>query len=186
MHKTIEIRTQRVLLRNWKPSDLIPFAELNSDPRVTAFLRGPMSREESDAMVDRLQAHIHEHGFGFLALEIPGRTPFAGFVGLARAEFESDFTPCIQIAWRLLPAHWGHGYATEAARACLDHAFGPLGEKDVVSFAWENNHRSRKVMERLNMTHDPAEDFLHPRLAPEHPLRRHVLYRLRAADHSAG
>ena len=78
MHKTIEIRAQRVLLRNWKPSDLIPFAELNSDPRVTAFLRGPMSREESDAMVDRLQAHIDEHGFGFLALEIPGRTPFAG------------------------------------------------------------------------------------------------------------
>ncbi|MCH2160833.1 MAG: GNAT family N-acetyltransferase [Phycisphaerales bacterium] len=185
MQKTVEIHTKRVLLRNWKPSDKLPFATLNADPRVTAFLRGPLSRAESDEKVDRMSRHIREHGFGFLAMEIPGRTPFAGFVGLARADFEAPFTPCIEIGWRLLPDHWGHGYATEAARACLDFAFGPLGETEVVSFTSETNLRSRKVMEKLGMTHDPGENFLHPNLPPEHPLRPHVLHRIKASDHSS-
>ena len=185
MPNSIEILSRRLRLRNWLPSAKPPFAELNADPRVTPFLRGPMSREESDAMADRLSEHVNEHGYGFLAMEIPGRTPFAGFVGLARAEFEASFTPCVQIDWRLLPAYWGHGYATEGALASLDFAFGELGLTKVVSFTSVNNERSRRVMERIGMQHDPAEDFLHPKLDPEHPLRPHVLYRITASEHSS-
>lgn len=185
MPDSIEILTSRLRLRNWCPADKPPFAELNADSRVTPFLRGPMSRDESNAMADRLAEHIRAHGFGFMAMEIPGRTTFAGFVGLAHTRFEAPFTPCIQVGWRLLPAHWGHGFATEGALASLDVAFGELGLDEVVSFTSVNNERSRRVMDRIGMRHDPSDDFLHPRLDPGHPLRPHVLYRITASEHSS-
>ena len=144
-----------------------------------------MSRDESDAMADRQAEHIRAHGFGFMAMENPGRTPFAGFVGIAQSRFEAPFAPCIQVGWRVLPAHWGHGFTTEGGLASLDLAFGGLGINEVVSFTSVNNGRSRRVMDRIGMRHDPSDDFLHPRLDPGHPLRPHVLYRITASEHSS-
>jgi RimJ/RimL family protein N-acetyltransferase len=174
-----ELRTDRLYLRRWLASDRPPFARLNADPRVAEFLRGPLSCQESDAMADRIEAHFERHGFGLWAVEVPGVTPFAGFIGLAVPRFEAAFTPCIEVGWRLDAAHWNQGYATEGARAALDFGFRWLQAEEIVSFTTSANVRSRRVMEKLGMTRSADDDFDHPLLPEGHPLRRHVLYRLR-------
>jgi RimJ/RimL family protein N-acetyltransferase len=131
-------------------------------------------------MVDRIGAHFGEHGFGLWAIELPGVAPFIGFAGLTWARFSAPFTPCVEVGWRLAFEHWGHGYATEAARLALGYGFGTLALSEVVSFTSATNLRSRAVMERLGMRRDPAEDFDYPSFPEGHPLRRHVLYRLSA------
>jgi RimJ/RimL family protein N-acetyltransferase len=173
-----ELRTERLYLRRWQPSDRAPFAKLNADPRVVEFLRGPLSPQESDASVERIETHFEQHGFGLWAVEIPGITPFAGFIGLSIPRFEAPFTPCVEIGWRLDAEHWNRGYATEGARAALEFGFTSLQLKEIVSFTTARNVRSRRVMEKLGMTRSPGDDFDHPLLPEGHPLRRHVLYRL--------
>jgi RimJ/RimL family protein N-acetyltransferase len=174
-----EIRTERLLLRRWRPDDLAPFAAMNADPRVTEFLPTPLSREESDAWVARAEAHFERHGFGLWAAEIFGVAPFAGFIGLSTPRFDAPFQPCVEIGWRLAPAHWGRGFATEGARAVLAFGFDVLRLAEIVSFTVPANARSRRVMEKIGMTRNPADDFDHPLLPEGHPLRRHVLYRIR-------
>lgn len=177
----LELRTERLLLRRWRPDDRAPFAALNADPRVTEFLPGALSRAASDALAERIEAHFGEQGFGPWAVEVPGEIPFAGFVGLGVPAFTAPFTPCVEVLWRLAPACWGRGYATEGARAALAFGFTHAGLAEIVSFTVPANLRSRAVMERLGMTRDPADDFDHPVLPDGHPLRRHVLYRTRRA-----
>jgi RimJ/RimL family protein N-acetyltransferase len=179
MTPPLEIRTERLLLRSWRSSDREPFAKLNADPKVVEFLPKLLSREESDAMADRIEARFGERGFGLWAVEIPGVRPFAGYVGLSVPGFEAHFTPCIEIGWRLAAEYWGQGYATEGAKAALDFGFRWLGFEEIVSFTTVANIRSRRVMEKIGMTHSSSEDFDHPVLAEGHPLRRHVLYRVR-------
>ncbi len=173
-----ELRTDRLWLRRWLPDDRVPFARLNADPLVVEFLPGTLSRAESDTMADRVEAHFQKHGFGLWAVEIPGVTRFAGFVGLSIPRFESHFTPCIEIGWRLDAEHWNRGYATEGARAALAFGFQSLQVEEIVSFTVPGNVRSRRVMEKIGMTHSANDDFDHPALPAGHPLRRHVLYRL--------
>ncbi len=178
----LDIRTARLWLRPWRDEDVESFAALNADPRVMEHFPAPYTRQETDAMVARIRAHFGEHGWGLWAVEVPGVAPFIGFVGLSTVTFTAPFIPAVEVAWRLSAASWGHGYATEGARAALDMAFRRLGLSEVVSFTVPANVRSRRVMERLGMRHFPAEDFEHPRLPEGHPLRRHVLYRLRASE----
>lgn len=173
-----ELRTRRLHLRRWRDEDCDAFAALNADPRVNEFLPGPLTREQSDAVAARIARHIEEHGYGLWAVEAPGVTPFAGFVGLTAPRFEAHFTPCVEIGWRLAAEYWGRGYATEAARAALRFGFETLGLSEIVSFTVPDNARSRRVMEKIGMTHDPAADFEHPSLPEGHRLRRHVLYRV--------
>jgi ribosomal-protein-alanine N-acetyltransferase len=168
----------RICLRRWRDEDREPFAAMNSDARVMEFFRSSLTRGESDAMADRIEQHFGEHGFGLWAVEIRDVAPFIGFAGLAIARFRAPFTPCVEVGWRLAFAHWGQGYATQAARLALGYGFGTLALSDVVSFTSATNHRSRAVMERLGMRRDPAEDFDYPSFPEGHPLRRHVLYRL--------
>jgi RimJ/RimL family protein N-acetyltransferase len=171
----------RICLRRWRDGDREAFAAMNSDARVMEFFRSPLSRVESDAMVDGIEAHFSKHDFGLWAIEVPGVAPFIGFAGLAvqaAPPFSARFTPCVEVGWRLAFAHWGHGYATQAARLALGYGFGTLALPQVVSFTSATNHRSRAVMERIGMHRDPADDFDNPRLPEGHPLRRHVLYRL--------
>jgi ribosomal-protein-alanine N-acetyltransferase len=177
------LRTPRLELRRWRPSDREPFAAMNADPVVMTHFPATQTRAESDALADAIEAHFVVRGFGLYAVEIPGVVPFAGFVGLNVPTFTAAFTPCVEIGWRLAAAHWGHGYATEAGRAVLDQAWSVLGLAEVVSFTTVGNGRSRAVMARLGMTRDPADDFDHPRLPEGHPLRPHVLYRLRRPGH---
>lgn len=172
------MRTARLRLRQWRDEDLAPFAALNADPEVMAHFPAVLSREESDAGAARARAGIARDGYGFWAVEVLGGAPFIGFVGIKPVNFAAPFAPAVEIGWRLARSTWGRGYATEAARAALTFGFGQLRLKEIVSFTVPANTRSRAVMERLGMTHDPAEDFDHPNLPEGHALRRHVLYRV--------
>jgi RimJ/RimL family protein N-acetyltransferase len=173
-----ELRSERLLLRRWRTADREPFAALNADQRVMEHFPALLSREESDAAADRIEAHFQRHGFGSWAVEVPGVTPFAGFVGLCHPRFEAHFTPCVEIGWRLAAQFWGRGFATEGATAAVRFGFEVLRLKEIVSFTVPGNVRSRRVMEKLGMTHRPSDDFEHPLLPAGHPLSRHVLYRL--------
>lgn len=177
-----ELRTDRLLLRQWRPEDRAPFAALNADPEVMRHFPSALSREESDIFADRCEAGIAERGWGLWAVEVlPGDdragAAFIGFTGLNVPGFDADFTPCVEVGWRLSRAHWGHGYATEAARAAVRYGVEVLGLDEIVSFTFVGNDRSRRVMEKLGMIE--AGEFDHPRL-PGDPVQRHVLYRLRA------
>lgn len=175
-----ELETERLVLRRWRDSDREPFAALNADPEVRRYFPDLLTREQSDASVDRIEAAFERDGFGLWALEVRDRGEFIGFTGLAPVDFEAHFTPAVEIGWRLARDAWGNGYATEAALRVVDDAFGRLGFDEIVSFTAIDNAPSRAVMERIGMSHDPAEDFDHPKLPLDHPLCRHVLYRLRA------
>jgi RimJ/RimL family protein N-acetyltransferase len=177
----IEPVTARLRLRRWRESDREPFAALNADPEVMEHFAAPLSRAESDALAGSIAAAIERDGWGLWAVDERASGRFVGFVGLAVPGFEAPFGDAVEIGWRLARWSWGRGYATEAAGAALDAAFGPLGLDEVVSFTYEGNRRSRAVMERLGMARDPTDDFDHP-LLPGHRIERHVLYRLRAAD----
>ena len=171
------LRGERVVLRGWREDDLRPFADLSADPRVMEHYPAALTRAESDAFVrDRIVAQFAERGYGLWALEVPGVTPFAGYVGLLVHDFEADFTPCVEVGWRLAFPYWGNGYATEGARLALAFGFVEVGLDEIVSFTVPANRRSVAVMERLGMT--CSGEFDHPRLPPGHRLRRHVLYRL--------
>lgn len=174
-----ELRTPRLRLRCWRPADRAPFAAMNADPRVMENLPQLLSREESDALADRIEAHFAEHGYGLWAVEIPGAADFAGFVGLSIPRFTAHFTPCVEVGWRLAAEYWGQGYATEAARAAVDAGFDHLKLNEIVSLTVPFNTRSRRVMEKIGMSRDSADDFDHPILPEGHRLRRHVLYRIR-------
>jgi RimJ/RimL family protein N-acetyltransferase len=172
------LTTARLLLREWREEDREPFAILNGDAAVAEFLGEPLDRAASDALVERISGRWPSDGHGLWAVEGREDGAFLGFVGLAAPSFETAFTPCVEVGWRLATAAWGHGYATEAARAALRFGFDELGLDEIVSFTTVANVRSRAVMERLGMTRDPADDFDHPRLAEGDLLRPHVLYRL--------
>ncbi|MFF1873054.1 GNAT family N-acetyltransferase [Kitasatospora herbaricolor] len=176
--RPVELRTPRLVLRSWRPSDMGPFAALNADPEVMARLPAPLDRAASDALAGRIRAAIERDGWGWWAVELASTGSFIGFTGLSRTTFEAAFTPAVEVGWRLARAAWGHGYATEAAGAAVGFGFEVLGLREIVSFTVPGNLPSRAVMERLGMTHDPREDFDHPRLPAGHALRRHVLYRL--------
>jgi RimJ/RimL family protein N-acetyltransferase len=172
-----ELCTERLILRRWQPADRAPFAEMNADSEVMRHYPKTLTREESDRLADAIEAHFAARGFGVWALEVPGVVAFAGYVGLSVPRFEAPFTPCVEIGWRLARQVWGRGYATEGAQAALAFGFQHLGFDEIVSFTVPANARSRAVMNRLGMTHDPHDDFDHPLLPDGHPLRRHVLYR---------
>ena len=170
------IRTARLILRPWRPSDLAPFAELNGDPHMMRFMARVLTRAESDTYVARIEASFAETGMGKWAVEAPGVADFIGAVGLQRIGFNAAFTPAIEVAWRLHSRYWGHGYATEAARAVIEDGFTRLGLTEILALTALPNIPSQRVMERLGMTR--TFEFDHPALAESHPMRRHILYRL--------
>jgi RimJ/RimL family protein N-acetyltransferase len=176
-----ELRTERLLLRDWRDEDLEPFAALNADPDVMEHFRGLLTRAQSDAFAERIRTRLHEDGWGLWAVEVVAgeRVPFIGFVGLARQTFQAHFTPAMEVGWRLSRAAWGHGYAPEAARAVTAFAFDTVGLDELVSITAVHNAKSRRVMEKIGMTYDPADDFENPTMDIGHPLRPNVLYRLR-------
>jgi RimJ/RimL family protein N-acetyltransferase len=173
-----ELTTERLLLRGWREADREPWAAMNADPEVRRFFPGTLSRAESDAAVDRFQAGLLERGYGLWAVEVRATGEFAGFVGLNPAPDEVPAAPAMEIGWRLARAHWGQGIAPEAARVVSNRAFGPLGFTELVSFTTVTNAPSRRVMEKIGMTYDPADDFDNPGLKAWAETR-HVVYRLK-------
>ena len=174
----VTLKTERLILREWNEADREPFARMNADPRVMEYLGETMSREQSDEVADRIEAHFRAHGFGLCAVELAESGEFIGFIGLAVPTFEAAFTPCVEIGWRLAAEYWGAGLATKGAREIVRYAFEELGLAELVSLTAIRNERSRRVMAKLGMTHDATENFDHPGLPAGDPLRRHVLYRL--------
>lgn len=176
------IRTERLLMRRWRDGDREPFAALNADPAVMEHMTGTLTREESDALIDRIETGWDARGLGLWAIEVPGVAPLVGYVGLWPAD-EVAGAGAVEVEWRLAREHWGHGYATEEAREALRFGFEQVRLAEIVSFTVPQNERSRRVMERIGLRHDPADDFDHPRVDPvaSPELVRHVLYRLSRA-----
>ena len=172
------LETERLILREFLDRDREPFARMNADPRVMEQFPSMLSREESDAFVDRIGQRWTEVGVGLWALERRADGAFLGFTGLAIHLFEAPFMPAVEVGWRLAVDAWGFGYATEAARESLRFGFEDRGLQEILSWTTTTNVRSQAVMERLGMTRDPADDFDHPNVPVGSPLRRHVLYRL--------
>jgi RimJ/RimL family protein N-acetyltransferase len=177
-HPSIHIETERLRLRDWSDADAEPFAAMNADRCVMAFFPALLEREQSDELMARIRSNMARDGFGLYAVEERRTSLFIGFTGLAVATFAAPFTPATEIGWRLSRQAWGKGYASEAAAAVRDHAFEALGLAELVSFTSQQNYRSRRVMEKIGMTCDPADDFIHPGLPSGHELAPHVLYRI--------
>lgn len=172
------IETERLILREWKPEDLPFFAAINQDPKVMECLLKPLTEAETAAMIERIQKHFKEHGFGLFACILKETSQCIGFVGLNIPEFTSHFTPCVEIGWRLSSQAWGKGYATEAARAVLQAGFEEFNLQEIVAFTVPANKRSQRVMEKIGMVRDLNGDFDHPKVPEGHPLKAHILYRI--------
>ena len=171
------LQTPRLRLRRWRESDLAAFASINADPRVMEFLPAFLTRAQSDKRVAETQEHFTQHGYGKWAVELIDGGALIGTVGLNVVNFPAHFTPSVEVGWRLAHEHWGKGYATEAAAAAIDFGF-QHGLEEIVSFTVPQNIRSRRVTEKLGMTHTPADDFDHPLLPAGDRLCRHLLYRM--------
>ena len=178
MEQIEELESARLRLRPWRDTDLPEFAAMCADPQVMRYFPACLSRLQSAALIGRVRGHFAEHGFGLWALERKDTGAFIGFTGLMNVSFAAPFSPAVEIGWRLAPEHWGLGYASEAAWTVLRCGFDRLALKEVVSFTTQTNTPSEKVMQAIGMHHDSADDFEHPKLAADHPLRHHVLYRI--------
>ena len=178
MNPTVHIETERLRLRDWSDADAELFAAMNADRYVMEFFPALLESKQSDEFMARIRSNMARDGFGLYAVEERATSAFIGFTGLAVPTFAAPFTPATEIGWRLARQAWGKGYASEAAAAVRDHAFEALGFDALVSFTSRQNHRSRRVMEKIGMTRDPADDFIHPGLPSGHELAPHVLYRI--------
>ncbi len=177
----MELKTKRILLRQWKESDLIPFAKMNADPEVMKYYPRTLLAKESDELANKFKKLIEQKGWGFWAAERLDDRSFIGFVGLNKPSYELPVNPCIEIGWRLAKEQWGFGYATEAAEAALEFAFQILGLEQVYSFTSIINTKSAAVMERLNMERSKST-FNHVFMKDDMRLKEHYLYKLKKED----
>lgn len=177
--------TDRLVLRGFVPEDRVPFGRMNADPEVMEFMSRRLSPAESDAFLDRIVERWIADGFGLWAVERRADAAFIGFAGLSEPRFEAPFVPAIEVGWRLAREAWAQGFATEAGAAALRFGFEVLGRQEIASFTAVQNVRSRRVMEKLGLSHDPADDFDYPNVTPDHPIRRQVLYRIDRATWTA-
>jgi RimJ/RimL family protein N-acetyltransferase len=178
------LRTERLVLRGFTEADREPFAAMNADPRVMEHFPGILDRAASDAFVDRILRRWEDDGVALWAVERIADSRFLGFTGLTPEPPDGPLGPVVEIGWRFVADAWGRGYATEAARAVLRFGFEALGLDEIQSWTVPANIASRRVMERIGMTHDPADDFDHPRHLASERLRRHVRYRLWRDDYA--
>jgi ribosomal-protein-alanine N-acetyltransferase len=175
----VTLDTERLRIRPWREADVEPWIALCADARVMEFFPAVHEREQAIATATWMRDRLERDGFGWWIIDVKAGPAFAGVVALQMVPFEAHFTPALEVGWRLACDHWGRGYATEAARAAIAHAFDELAQTEVVAMTATINIRSQRVMQRLGMTHDPLDDFDHPRIASGHRLERHVLYRAR-------
>lgn len=173
------IETNRLILRTWKSEDINQYYLINQDSKVIEFLRGPMTMEEINQFMNDKNQQQETRGFTLWAAELKTTGELIGYIGLNYTDWPAHFTPAVEVGWRIGSQFWGNGYATEGAKACLDYGFSQCGLKEIVSFTVSANTRSIRVMERIGMMRDFQGDFAHPRLAPDHKLSKHVLYRIK-------
>jgi ribosomal-protein-alanine N-acetyltransferase len=176
MDKQYEFETDRLGFRLWKDEDSAPFASMNKDPEVMKYFPNVLSKEESDNFIKRIMNHFKDYGYGLWAVDIKETSEFIGFIGFYTATFQAEFTPCVEIGWRLDHRFWNKGYATEGAKRCLDYGFNRLGLNEICSFTSKLNKPSINVMKKIGLTEQGA--FLHPNVNEDNPLRPHVLYKI--------
>jgi len=180
------IETNRLILRTWEDYDLHAMLKINQDPKVMEYFPSLQDLEMTKNFIDKVNAHFENHGYSLYATVRKDTNEFIGFIGLLIADFESHFTPATEIGWRLSSTHWGKGFATEGAKAVLDYAFKELKIPEIVSFTAAGNAKSIRVMQKIGLQHNEADDFDHPKLDDESPLKRHVLYRLSREKYTQG
>jgi RimJ/RimL family protein N-acetyltransferase len=176
-----EINTDRLVLRDWRESDLAPWMAMNADPEVREHLGPPLTAEQSAASMGSFHDDLNRNGFGFWAVQVRATGEFIGFTGLDPVDEAMPFTG-VEAGWRLARSAWGHGYATEAARAALEYGFVTVGLPEILAITTKTNLRSQAVMRRIGMSTDPAEDFDDPE-GEQGPLCRQVLYRKLRSQH---
>lgn len=175
---TTVIETERLILRTWKKEDADPYFQINQDPKVIEFLRGALTMEQVNDFILAVNNHQDRHGYTLWAAELKKTGELIGFIGLNYTDWESHFTPAVEVGWRLGSQYWSKGFATEGAKAALNFGFKQCGIKEIVSFTVPANVRSIRLMEKIGLQRDANGDFAHPKLAADHPLSRHVLYRI--------
>jgi RimJ/RimL family protein N-acetyltransferase len=171
------LETPRLILRPWRDADIADWTAMGADEDVMEFFPSTYDRAKAESLATWMRERLEADGYGWWAVEIKDGAPFAGVIALQDVPFEAHFTPALEVGWRLARPHWGHGYATEGARAALKFAFEDLDRDEVIAMTASINLRSERVMQRLGMTRDAGDDFDHPRLERGHRLSRHVLYR---------
>ena len=175
------LQTERLILRQWRDSDFLPFSQISADKDVMEFYPNPLSQEESYKMATRIQSLIAERGWGFWALELPNQEDFIGFVGLHKPKETLPFSPCVEIGWRLAKEYWGRGYATEAAKESIKYAFNEINLEEVVSFTTLANARSQNIMQKIGMS-NTGNNFMHPDIECNHPRCEHVLFKITKSE----
>lgn len=174
----MQLETERLILRRWQDADLEPFSAITANREVRRYYPSTLTQDETKSLIERIESHFEKEGFGLWALELKSTGQLIGYTGLQKPNIEAHFMPCIEIGWQLCRKHWGKGYAPEAARKVLEDGFVRLALEEIVSFTAAVNQKSIRVMEKLGMQRNPADDYEHPMLPTEHPLKPHVLYRL--------
>jgi ribosomal-protein-alanine N-acetyltransferase len=172
------LTTPRLILRHWRDDDVEPFIKMNADAEVMRYFPSTQTPEETLTLIARIKAHFTDYGYGPFAVERKDNGRFIGFTGLFHPTFKSHFTPCVEIGWRLSKENWRQGFATEAAKACLQHGFTDIGLKEIYSFTAKLNLPSINVMKKTGMNY--MGEFEHPNLADGHVLKTHVLYKIEA------
>lgn len=168
--------TDRLILRPFEPRDLDAFAAINADPVVMEHFPATQSRHETEALMQRFAEKYVRDGYAMGAVERRADGAMIGMAGLNLFAVDLDWCPMPEVGWRFAPAAWGQGYASEAARAWLDHGFTTLGMGRIVAFTATSNSRSERVMQRIGMTRAAELDFDHPKIDAGHPLRAHIVY----------
>ncbi|WP_284090552.1 GNAT family N-acetyltransferase [Acinetobacter pittii] len=174
------IETQRLILRQWKESDVEPFITMGLDQHVMQFFPNLLTPQESHNLIQKISSLIDKNGWGFWAVELKETHQFIGFIGLHSQPEQFDFSPCVEIGWRLAKGFWKQGYATEGAKAALDYGFNVLNLDKIVSFTTNINTPSQAVMERLGM--HKVKNFDHPKVLLHHHLKAHVLYEIMSSS----
>ena len=178
----MELETERLILRRWKEADIEPFFKITSDPEVRRYYPNVLTINETKSLVTRIESHFVKESFGLWALELKSTGEFIGYTGLSKPTFEAHFMPCVEIGWQIARRYWGQGYAPEAANKALEDGFVRIGLDEIVSFTTVSNDKSIRVMEKLGMHRNPKDDYLHPFLPEGHPLKPHVLFRLKKTE----
>lgn len=176
MYKAYQFESDRLGFRLWNAEDGVPFARMNANNNVMQYFLNVLSKEKSDKFIGNIMNHFEEHGYGLWAVELKATHEFIGFIGFYTATFEADFTPCVEIGWRLDERCWNKGYATEGAMRCVEYGFNVLGLNEIYSFTSQSNEASINVMKKIGLKEQGS--FLHPNIEADNQLRLHVLYKM--------
>ena len=166
--------SERLGFRNWQEADIPMLAEVNADPVVMEFFPSIQGFQQTVDFVRRMQKQFAEKGYCYFAVDKLDREEWIGFIGLSDQDYKADFTPCIDIGWRLKQSAWHNGFATEGAKRCMEYGLTNLGLLKVFAVAPKINARSEHIMKSIGMF--KVSEFDHPALREDTRLNPCILY----------